>query len=315
MDTKRQNISEGYTDKEEFTHYIDTVPMEQSRKVIKMICIGREGLDVICSPNDSTGVDSGVSHTFDTSIGFTINRNLILRMKGSFKMLGKGRTTYQMQKGNSQHFYKITDRQVVQKASSIQDLTEALNSVHYIQLQSMYNEMQLKSEINNIKVVTTRIVKTIMQQNAHLLGNILGESVTTRNLNEDIFSVIMCKRNSDLIEGNCVGELVYKDGDYVRRKESEMCISYHENDVNNMTIFEERNLTKHVAIEGKIDEEASEKNVWSWLVDYRYQSQQKDYFSSSNYKWFSDIFDKKLGEIFTPFEKISSFFSFVSSSS
>lgn len=65
----------------------------------------------------------------------------------------------------------------------MEDVVESLNSPHYIQLQSIYNILEMGRGVRDTKRAIIHMISHLMIHDPYIQSTILNESIYTQNIN------------------------------------------------------------------------------------------------------------------------------------
>jgi hypothetical protein len=178
-------LERGYKDNNGFTYVSDIEELKKNEVITNMTCLGYQKSGILCQ-EDKKEDGASIIHLFSAKTLDSVHRNKMMYIVGKLKIIGEeGKSLYGLNQDRS--FYLTGPDETLLRSSSIEDITESLNSLHYIQLQGIYNTMELGKSVKDTRNITTHLVSHLMQKDSYMLGSILNES---------ILYIVHCKRQT-----------------------------------------------------------------------------------------------------------------------
>uniref|UniRef100_A0AAT9JNA5 Hemagglutinin protein n=1 Tax=Blattella germanica orthomyxovirus 1 TaxID=3133491 RepID=A0AAT9JNA5_9ORTO len=311
VEVKLDGKQNSYKDSDGYTHYYKLEERQLIKRNAEAICMGAENTGVICTILNDELLE-GISINFAPGTYQMGHKNNLITVHGDILFIGSDGMKIVRENRNTWQFYHVQDAYGLQKSSSMQSLIEALNSIHMIQMQGIYNSIQLENYISEIESKFINLIKHLMTRDREILGKVMEKNILTVNLNEDEFVAFLNEPKLGHIEGNCKGPFIYKEGFWVKRRPEEYCEYPHSNGFNNYTLFGGANLSISLTREGTISVSARDSSMWEWLAGERWADRshvggygEKDLVSDPS----SSVF----GMFRDPFQVVRDWISFVSS--
>lgn len=108
------------------------------------------------------------------------------------------------------------DETILQTAPSIEKLRETINMLSVVQLQSLYNALNMRYEMEELSRILTRMANFISKKEKELIGAITNQMFCTKWISPTI--ALSCPKSEPphIPAGtNCNGERRYQDGVFV----------------------------------------------------------------------------------------------------
>lgn len=223
-------------------------------------CFVREE-SIKCITKDSRNMDGGIALDLDDKLCGTLGSAIvcirdeesILRMeKAGFTMAPKKKPNT----GEANTF----------KTVSIESLNEAIEEILVVQNQAEYNTVEIAISVNKLQKISLEIIRSLGKIDDKLIGNLIQKKeATTKWINHDIFKECWGEEKEMPSYSNCIGNSIFNKGRYRAKGNGDLCFSIKQEDMVNISIFEDQSLNFDMLRKPEIMESYIDQEGWSWM--------------------------------------------------
>jgi len=151
------------------------------------------------------------------------------------------------------------------KASSIDDLNELSNDLTYIQDQQLFNILQNRKEIQEIRGVLVKVINSIAKWDDHLIGAVVQKPFVSRFISPNSFILYPCIDQTEATT-NCHNGMKFTNGRWVSEKEDPDLECKNFPAPKNLTLFTDLNLDSSIVFHKKPRGTIADEDTMTWFA-------------------------------------------------